>query len=149
MIKLETIRVLWRQPDLMSLWGIPYAMRPGQSPRQLWESRKMPDTAAQAAGYYGRTISDPGPREGWIWLGQPGWWGRYDKATQDAITAFLEPLRAAGVVPTGPAEWSDVTVELHAQKPAPDWQTCECASCFKRRDLSMLARELMRDGDDE
>lgn len=144
-MNLNTIRVLWRQPDLMSLWGIPYAMRPGQSPRDLWEGRQISDVLALAAGHYGQMISFPGPHEGWIWLGQPGWWGNLSSETQAAITAFLEPLRKADLVPTGPGEWQDVTVELHALRPGPE--DCTCSSCERRRDLRAFARA-MEDADD-
>lgn len=30
-------------------------------------------------------------------------------------------------------------IEAHAERPAPDWHTCECSSCEKRRELRLLA----------
>lgn len=141
-MNLNTIRVLWRQPDLMALWGIPYAMRPGQSPRDLWIGRLVPDRTFVG---YGKHVYRPGPREGWIWLGQPGWWGNLSSEAQAAIVAFLEPLRKADLVPTGPGEWQDVTVELHALRPGPEG--CDCSSCERRRDLRAFAKA-MEDAED-
>ena len=105
---LATIRVLYRAPDTLALYGIPYYMRPGQSPRHLWESNSIPDTIATAQGWYGRTISSPGPRADWIWLGSPGWWGHLSEAEQKTIAAWLAPLRALDVIPSGPCEWSEI-----------------------------------------
>jgi hypothetical protein len=90
------IRVLWRQPDTMALWGVPYALREGQSPRDLvraeWPGRK-------GAGEV------PGD---WLWLGSPGWWGSMAPDAVAAVRAFLAPLEAEGLVPGGPSEWEVV-----------------------------------------
>jgi hypothetical protein len=107
-MNLASIRVLWRQPDVMALWGIPYPMRPKQSPMNLWESTKVPDTAKHAAGHYGHFLATPGPREGWIWLGSPGWWGHLTPAQQAAIATYLEPLQARDLIPVGPNEWIEL-----------------------------------------
>lgn len=104
-MNLSAIKVLWRSPEL-GLWGIPHEMRPGQSPRDLWESRLVPDTVKQAQGWHGATMRIPGAREGWIWLGSPGWWGHLTKAEQAEIKAFLSPLRAEGRIPGNHNEWS-------------------------------------------
>lgn len=80
---LATIRVLFRRDDSLELFGIPYEMRPGQSPRDLWRA--------------GRT-------DGWIWLGSPGWWGHLDSVAQHEIRTFL--AENAADVPDGPFEWS-------------------------------------------
>jgi hypothetical protein len=101
---LTTIRVLWRQPDTMALWGIPYEMREGQSPYDLWKSTREPDTRKIAAGWYGATLVVPGPRQNWIWLGTPGWWGNLSILEQATIQAFLKPL--AGHIPGSPCEWA-------------------------------------------
>lgn len=84
---LWTIVILYRQPDTMSLYGIPYGMRAdvGQQPRDL---------------------DRPERRDGWIWLGTPGWWGSMSPGRQRAVQAYLEPLQ--GIIPTGPAEWDYV-----------------------------------------
>lgn len=87
---LSTIRVLWRQPNgSMSLWGIPYPMRPGQAPRDLYERFD-------------------GPAPDWIWLGSPGWWGAMTRERIEEVKAFLAPLREQGLIPTGPGEWADI-----------------------------------------
>jgi len=108
---LASIRVLWRRPDSMELWGIPYPMRPGRSPRDLWESTWIPDTCKTAAGYLGRFLTVPGPRDGWIWLGCPGWWGHLPEEHQAAIQTYLKPLKAQGLVPGGPGEWVELPFE--------------------------------------
>ena len=84
-MRLEEIQVLYRQNDTMSLWGIPYTMRPGQSPSDLL-----------AAGNI----------QGWVWMGTPGWWGSLPRERVQAIQAFLEPIREADAVPTHPGEFS-------------------------------------------
>lgn len=87
--QLSRIKVLWRQPDTLSLWGIPYDMRPGQSPYDLWRSTTIADTAAAACGRYGYRITTPGPRPGWLWLGRPGWWGGITGNEQDTLKLWL------------------------------------------------------------
>lgn len=81
-LALNTIKVLYRQPDTLALWGIPYEMRRGQQPRDLWERRG----------------------DSWIWLGSPGWYGSMSKSDQAAVKAFLDQHREA--VPENPHEWS-------------------------------------------
>ncbi len=87
-IDLSGIRVLWRRPDSLCLYGLPYDLRPGQSPYDLWRGRKP----------------TPGPCDGWIWLGSPGWWGTLSCGDQEIIAAFLKTH--AENVPGGPCEWS-------------------------------------------
>lgn len=103
---LATVRVLWRQPDLMTLWGLPYEMRVGQSPYDLWKSTTTEDTVRSASGWHGARLPAPGPRPGWLWLGQPGWWGHLTPEERAAIEDFLAPLRAADLIPSGPCEWT-------------------------------------------
>lgn len=102
--KLRGIRVIWRQPDTMSLWGIPHAMRAGQTPGNLWGGRLVPDTIRRAQGWHGATLRSPGPREGWVWLGAPCWWGNLPESAQRAIEAYRKLLD----VPSNPGEWSEV-----------------------------------------
>jgi hypothetical protein len=85
---LSTIRVLWRQPDVMSLWGIPYEMRPGQAPRDLWR--------AATARY-----ENP---HGWIYLGTCGWFASLTEPEIDLIKTWEKEHRAN--IPEGPGEWS-------------------------------------------
>jgi len=84
---LEGIEVLWRQPDTLSLWGIPHGMRPGQSPRDLWEAGNV---------------------SGWVWLGAPGWWGTASTFRRTGIERFMTRFDP-GAIPGGPYEW--ITVE--------------------------------------
>ena len=101
-VNLSSIRVLWRQSDTLALYGIPYDMRPGQSPADLTKgSPSLP------YGTYGTPGRAPGPRSDWTWLGSPGWWGSYSRDEIDAIEAFL---KAQGDnVPSWPNEWSVVS----------------------------------------
>jgi hypothetical protein len=87
--KLAKVRVLYREPDSMSLWGIPYAMRTGQEPRHLREA---------------------GNTKGWLWLGCPGWYGNMAKAEQALVQDYVAQARAGGLVPEWPNEYSEVIV---------------------------------------
>lgn len=111
-LKIDSIHVLYRRPDSLCLYGIPYAMRPGQSPRDLiraeWPAksheRYMPPLKRS-----GELPSD------WIYLGTnthahkgeiliPWWSG--DTSTSDPrpdIKAFL--TAHADSIPDGPGEW--------------------------------------------
>jgi hypothetical protein len=90
--QLARVVVLFRQSDSLSLWGIPYRMRPGQSPRDILRG---------PLGKYG-------PPADWVYLGSPGWWG--DLTARDR--ALVEALLAgADDVPTGPYEWCYLNVE--------------------------------------
>lgn len=81
---LDSLRVLWRKPNCLSLWGIPYEMRPGQSPRDLYNA--------------GRT-------EGWIWLGCPGWYHNMSETQIALAKAFEIRMREQDLLPTGSGEW--------------------------------------------
>ncbi len=86
---LSQIRVLFRAGNL-SLYGIPDQMRPGQQPRDLWR--------ANQAGH--RT---DGPRDDWLWLGSPGWWGRLAEEEQALVRAWLDERKDH--IPHGCWEW--------------------------------------------
>lgn len=77
---LATIKVLYRQNDTMSLWGIPYEMcrNCGQSPDDIIDRRE------------------------WIYLGGPGWWGSIPLPRIAAIKKYLSELLA---IPSHPNEW--------------------------------------------
>jgi hypothetical protein len=81
---LATIKVLFRCPDTLALWGVPYNMRRdvGQSPGHLWRAGQTKD---------------------WIWLGSPGWWGSLSPASQTAIKEWL--AARADDIPENPYEW--------------------------------------------
>jgi hypothetical protein len=81
-LPLDTIKVLFRQPDALALWGIPYDMRPSQSPKDLH------------AKY----------RKDWIFLGYPGWFGSLSQDDIREIKAFLAQHR--GNIPENPYEWT-------------------------------------------
>ena len=100
--KLQAIRVLFRAPTL-ALYGIPYDMREGQSPGNLWRGRRRPIVYGQT---YGRTEAAPGPQEDWIWLGSPGWYGTMPESEQRAVEAFLAEHKDS--VPGGPYEWDRI-----------------------------------------
>ena len=87
---LAKVKTLYRHADTLALYAIPYDMRPGQSPRDLWYS-----TA------FGR---QPGQWPEWLYLGSPGWWGHLDADSQRTITAWLSAL--GNRVPEGPYEWT-------------------------------------------
>lgn len=97
---LASIRVLYRRSDTLTLWGIPYPMREGQSPRDLWKGTPFP-----LPGHYGTPGRCAGPREDWINLGAPGW---YPGSASDLphITSWLQGLK--DYVPEGPEEWCEL-----------------------------------------
>lgn len=105
--KLSTIRILWRQPDLLTLWGIPYRMRPGQQPYDLWRAHR--DWRAPRPGHYGSHQID---LSDWVPLGQPGWWGDRTRGEIATIEAFL--ARHKGNIPGNPCEW----IEIESVEPA-------------------------------
>lgn len=96
---LDTIVVLWRQPDTLALWGIPYAMREGQSPGDLWRAREA--HKVPRPGHYGSQRID---LSDWICLGWPGWWGSIPREEQAEIKTWLDGRE----VPQNPCEWTTV-----------------------------------------
>ena len=86
---LDSVQILFRQNDTMSLWGLPHGLRPGQSPRDLQEVNNT---------------------KGWIWLGTPGWWGSISRSDIEKIRKFLEGV--GDMVPFHPGEWSTVDVPV-------------------------------------
>ncbi len=77
--------VLWRQPDILTLWGIPHDMRPGQSPADLFAAQPFP-----RHGWYGAAGRAAGPREGW------------------RIISAGEAAGYGDAVPQAPGEWSRI-----------------------------------------
>ena len=98
---LETIRVLFREPLVLTLWGIPYDMRPGQSPRDLWKAHH--EWTAPRPGHYGSPQVSLGD---WIYLGHPGWFGSLPKDRIEAVKAFLERVKEH--VPGNDNEWTQL-----------------------------------------
>lgn len=102
----ESIKVLWRQPSTLALWGIPYRMREGQQPYDLWKAHR--DYVAPRPGWYGSKridISD------WIWLGNPGWYGHMSHEDIRKVQEFL--VTVSEFIPGGPFEWAEVTMKKH------------------------------------
>lgn len=103
---LATIKVIWRQPDTMALWGIPHAMRPGQQPYDLWRARQVwraPDRGGPLATEFSHLWrTSPEPKADWVWLGAPGWWGSMTAAEQALVAAWLARQPD---LPSGPCEW--------------------------------------------
>jgi len=99
--KLAAIKVLWRRPGTLCLYGIPYLMREGQSPYDLWRAHE--EWKAPPPGHYGSKRID---LSDWIWLGSPGWWGSYSKADHTAIKAWLDLPHVKPCIPGNPCEWS-------------------------------------------
>ena len=92
---LASIRVLYRQDDSLSLWGVFYEMRRGEH----GEAVQSP-----------KDIHRAGNAHGWIWLGCPGWYGGMtppERATVDAWLTLHE-----NEIPTGPCEWATIEVKL-------------------------------------
>jgi len=77
------IKVLYREGDgSMKLWGIPYGMRPGQSPRDL---------------------RDAGNTKDWIYLGVPG-------SEPKGVKEYLESVE--DFVPDRPGEWDEPKIVI-------------------------------------
>jgi hypothetical protein len=105
------IFVLYRKPDALGLYGIPYRMREGQSPRDLQKAHD--DYVPPRPGHYGSKQTD---LSDWVYLGHPGWWGDMGAGhpVRKAIVAFAAEHPDA--IPRGPYEWVDLTalgLELH------------------------------------
>lgn len=96
-----TVKVLYRLPDTLTLIGIPYQMRPGQSPRRLREAHH--NFVPAAPGHYGPKQID---LSDWVYLGEPGWFGTMPKARQAEVIAFCE--KHPDLIPKGPDEWIDI-----------------------------------------
>jgi hypothetical protein len=100
MLRCVDLDVLYRDRNL-GLWGIPYKMRPGQSPRDLKDAHD--NYRWPAPGHYGpKRIS----LDDWVYLGHPGWYGSMTPAKQEAVKAFLAQHRDS--IPGYPHEWSEL-----------------------------------------
>lgn len=80
---LKQIRVLYRKDDSLTLYGIPYEMKPGQAPKDILERY----------------------RGAWFYLGEPGWYGNMTTWQMKTVRDFVDRLEAQGLVPNGPHEW--------------------------------------------
>ena len=104
--RLRDIRVLYREPDTLTLWGIPYEMRPGQQPSDILRAdiRSQESAMQRAYGHYGSPARDS--KSGWIYLGNPGWWGTRNNAMARAAKRFLRLYK--DYIPEGPNEWIEL-----------------------------------------
>lgn len=100
-MNLGVVKVLYRDRDL-ALWGIPYLMRPGQSPRDLKDAHD--DWRPLPPGHYGGMkrpdLSD------WIWLGSSGWFGSMTREQIQEVKTFLDENKE--LLPMNPYEWSEL-----------------------------------------
>lgn len=100
---------LFRRDDSMCLYGIPYDMKPGQQPGDIWRAirdapyRSPANCWRMGLPYQALTL----PPDGWIWLGSPSWWGSMSKEEREEAQRFLADLErmSPGIVPQGPFEW--------------------------------------------
>jgi hypothetical protein len=99
--KLASIKILFRRDESLTLYGIPYNMRPGQQPGDLW--RAWRDYVPPQPGHYGSKNID---LSDWIYLGEPGWFDITDREEIDAIKAWL--AIHVNDVPDGPFEWTTI-----------------------------------------
>jgi hypothetical protein len=105
--KLDAVVVLYRENDTMHLWGIPYRMRPGQSPADLLRASHNGDRPVY--GQHG--TPKPVDISDWIWLGSPGWYGALTHDEIVLVKAFVDKHRVTDSIPTYPNEWTDLTEE--------------------------------------
>lgn len=109
---LDKIVVLWRQPDTLALWGIPYAMRNEcqQTPYDLWRAAHEYRAPSTRAGQAKRVnLSD------WIWLGSPGWWGGLLPEERTAIEVWLAPLAMLDLIPRDVCAFVDLQKAFRGQ----------------------------------
>jgi hypothetical protein len=79
--RLASIKILYRRPDTMTLYGVPYLCEP----RLLFD----------------RFSSD------WVYLGTESWYYG-GKECKDLVDRWLAPLRLRGTVPDSPGEYSEI-----------------------------------------
>ena len=91
----------------------------------------------------GRVRTDPGPGPDWIYLGEPGWWGRWDSVAMRAAEAFLSPLRVRDLIPMGPGEFVNVELvdEVYSE-PRPARPRVDEATIREELRAAALAMEL-------
>lgn len=104
---LSSIVVLYREPDTMTIWGIPYAMRPGQSPRDLLRGderrRETHEYNARYSDTYRQAHTFRAAKDDWIYLGSEGWYGSMSAERIAEVKAFLAAHEDD--VPQYPGEW--------------------------------------------
>jgi hypothetical protein len=112
---LAGIKTLFMQPETLGLWGIPYEMRPGQSPGDIWRAQR--DYVPPRTGWYG---SKQVGLDDWIWLGCPGWYGTMPRVEQVLAIDFSARCWSVHALPQGPNEWTDLR-EYCLPDSSPSW----------------------------
>ena len=112
-MRLARVRVLYREPDTLALWGIPYEMRRevGQTPRHIVQGyeERLERWRRHLGRYAPWTPAPSDPRGEWLWLGQPGWWGTVSAEDRLVIEPWLARLRARDLIPGGACEFVQLT----------------------------------------
>lgn len=111
---LSSIKVLFMAPDTLTLWGIPYEMRPGQQPGDLFRAHR--DYVPPKPGHYGSKRID---LSDWVYLGEPGWFGSMSAERRAEVEAFLASI-PKDAKPHGPYEWTRLADFTQEAEPAPD-----------------------------
>jgi hypothetical protein len=89
-LPLDTIRILFRAPDSLQLFGIPYEMDRtiGQEPRHLWIAARERNSLSRPS------MVGPSPTAGWIYIAED----------EPDMLAWLSTLDD---VPQNPCEWCE------------------------------------------
>lgn len=101
---MDSIQVLYRDPILGNLWGIPYNMREGQEPTNIWNGKTMQDPMHPPPVYRGYTVPDPGPQEDWVYLAD-AFVEVLSPEERKIIEEFFAPIEEKGWMPKGFREW--------------------------------------------
>jgi len=106
---LDRVEIFFRAPYNLYLFGIPYRMREGQQPGDLWRAEDEWEERHGAPKPWGYGSPKPDILKGWLLIPEPGT-GTFDKlASEDQrrVRAFLARHRVA--VPQNPSEWSELS----------------------------------------
>jgi hypothetical protein len=99
---LGTIHVLWCHPYNGALYGVPYPMRPGQSPTDIWRAPARRERAySPKLGFHDAWFDEVVPND-WIHLNP------YEPDTKVWL-AHIEAIEGKGTVPSQAYEWSTIT----------------------------------------
>lgn len=112
---LRAVKVLYLDQHL-TLWGLPYELRPGQSPRDI-ERAPRPHTCTGRC--YGCGGGEPrGIPDDWIYLGNCGSWGHLEIEQVELAKAWLKTqhklgywYESAAVEPLTEEQWARVEAE--------------------------------------
>lgn len=114
----EHIRVLWRHPYNGWLYGVPYEMRPGQSPTDIFRGKGHREPCMNFIGDgSGRLVSG----ERWVDEVVPSDWmllSESDPQTRAWLRA-VEDRDGRGTVPCRAYEWAAINKESHPNERHP------------------------------